>query len=62
MRRRAAAFEPGEVVPQSGLYVCDCGGQHLHWGTDVRGHRFPALPSGCTGHAWGLRKSLYRPG
>lgn len=31
MRRRAAAFEPGEVMPESGLYVCDCGGQHLHW-------------------------------
>lgn len=55
-------FEPGEVVPESGLYVCDCGGQHLHWGTDMRGHRFPALPSGCTDHAWALRKSLYRPG
>ncbi|MCH6163112.1 YjzC family protein [Streptomyces marispadix] len=46
-------FRPGEVVPQSGIYGCDCGSRH-RWSTDVRGHRFPPLPAGCTGSCWTL--------
>ncbi|MEU8775602.1 hypothetical protein [Streptomyces sp. NPDC048606] len=54
--RRTEQWKPGEVVPRSGIYACDCGKEH-QWSrsTDVRGHRFPPLPYGCTGKAWTLR-------
>ncbi|GAA4509608.1 hypothetical protein GCM10023191_071000 [Actinoallomurus oryzae] len=46
-------FQPGQVVPVSGIYECDsdCGHQ---WSTDVKGHRFPPLQDGCSGHGWKL--------
>lgn len=44
------SWHPGEVVPDSGIYECDCGGGH-HRSTYVRGHRFSPLPSGCSGAA-----------
>ena len=46
-------YRPGETVPASGIYECDCGQEH-HWSTDVKGHVFPPLPAGCPGGTWGL--------
>ncbi|MFF7296155.1 hypothetical protein [Streptomyces sp. NPDC008265] len=53
-------WKPGEVVPQSGIYACDCGKEHV-WSksTDVRGHRFPPLPYDCAGQAWTLRTDAH---
>ncbi|UQA90650.1 hypothetical protein [Streptomyces halobius] len=48
------SFRPGEIVPDSGIYECNCG-QHHHWSTDVKGHRFPPVPQGCSGSAWILK-------
>ncbi|MFE0805287.1 hypothetical protein [Streptomyces sp. NPDC058812] len=45
---------PGEIVPVSGIYECDCG-QHHETSTDVAGHRFPPLHDGCTGNGWKLK-------
>ncbi|MFG2895408.1 hypothetical protein [Streptomyces sp. NPDC048248] len=45
---------PGEVVPDCGIYECDCGQAH-HWSTDVKGHRFPPHPQGCSGSTWTLK-------
>ncbi|WP_331727157.1 hypothetical protein [Streptomyces sp. NBC_01213] len=47
-------WSPGEVVPENGIYECDCGADK-HWSTDVKGHRFPPLLAGCPGAAWTLR-------
>ncbi|MFB6477430.1 hypothetical protein ACFCXF_03095 [Streptomyces virginiae] len=49
-------WTPDDIVPQSGIYACDCGKRHL-WSksTNVRGHRFPPLPYVCPGQAWSLR-------
>ncbi|MEU5689665.1 hypothetical protein [Streptomyces venezuelae] len=46
-------FKPGEIVPESGIYECECG-QHHRYSTDVRGHRFPPPHQGCTGTGWKL--------
>ncbi|MGW8396010.1 hypothetical protein ACWGLP_04835 [Streptomyces lydicus] len=53
MSENQATYRPGEVVPQSGIYECDCGKAH-RWSTstDVNGHRFPPLPEDCPGGAW----------
>ncbi len=51
-------WHPGEVVPESGIYECDCGAGH-HWSTDVKGHRFPPLPEGCSGAAWRLQTDAH---
>jgi hypothetical protein len=48
------SFRPGEIVPDSGIYECDCGQGH-HWSTDVKGHRFPPLPEGCSGGTWAMK-------
>jgi hypothetical protein len=48
-------FEPGEVVPVSGLYSCDTSCSH-EWSTDVAGHRFPPMKAGCHGSYWVLRR------
>ncbi|MFF5728227.1 hypothetical protein [[Kitasatospora] papulosa] len=53
MGEEQRSWHPGEIVPESGIYECDCGAGH-HWSTDVKGHRFgPAAqgrrePSGRT--------------
>ncbi len=44
-------FEPGEIVPTSGIYRCT-GCSSRTYSTDVHGHRFP--PSHCTGGKWKL--------
>lgn len=51
-------WHPGEIVPESGIYECDCGAGH-HWSTDVKGHRFPPLPAGCPGGAWALKTDAH---
>ncbi|TQJ85264.1 hypothetical protein [Streptomyces sp. SLBN-31] len=53
-------YHPGEVVPQSGIYECDCGQSH-EYSTDVKGHRFPPLQDGCSGSGWKL-KTAAQPG
>ncbi|WP_432108826.1 hypothetical protein [Streptomyces sp. AA1529] len=45
-------FKPGQQVPVSGIYACDCGQGH-HWSTDAAGHTFPPLP--CAGSTWRLQ-------
>jgi hypothetical protein len=47
-------FHPGEIVPTSGIYECDCGQPH-EYSTDVKGHRFPPLHDGCSGSGWKLK-------
>ncbi|MEU0118648.1 hypothetical protein ABZ137_34440 [Streptomyces bobili] len=47
-------YHPGEVVPESGIYECDCGQSH-EYSTDVKGHRFPPLQEGCSGSGWKLK-------
>ncbi|MFD4973643.1 hypothetical protein [Streptomyces sp. NPDC058424] len=47
-------YHPGEIVPESGIYECDCG-QHHEYSTDVKGHRFPPLHDSCSGSAWKLK-------
>ncbi|MEU5959361.1 hypothetical protein [Streptomyces sp. NPDC047525] len=44
---------PGEIVPESGIYECECG-EHHRYSADVRGHRFPPLSAACTGSGWKL--------
>ncbi|MFD7425919.1 hypothetical protein ACFV6Z_02455 [Streptomyces sp. NPDC059818] len=51
-------WHPGEIVPESGIYACDCGAAH-HWSTDVKGHRFPPFPAGCSGSAWALKTDAH---
>ncbi|MBF4134883.1 MULTISPECIES: hypothetical protein [Streptomyces] len=58
MSEETATWRPGEIVPESGIYACDCGQGH-HWSTDVKGHRFPPLPAGCPGAAWSLRMDAH---
>ena len=52
-------YKPGETVPASGIYECDCGQGH-HWSTDVQGHTFPPLP--CSGTTWRLRTPAHTEG
>ncbi|MFB6962143.1 hypothetical protein ACFCYB_35485 [Streptomyces sp. NPDC056309] len=47
-------FHPGEIVPDSGIYECDCG-QHHKYSTNVKGHRFPPLHDTCSGSGWKLK-------
>ncbi|MCV2460948.1 hypothetical protein OEB94_16825 [Streptomyces sp. ICN988] len=47
-------FRPGEIVPESGIYGCDCGQRH-EYSTDVKGHPFPPLHGACTGSGWRLK-------
>ncbi|MFE9674684.1 hypothetical protein ACFYO5_11290 [Streptomyces sp. NPDC006259] len=51
-------YHPGEVVPQSGIYQCDCGQSH-EYSTDVKGHRFPPLQNGCSGSGWKLKTAAH---
>ncbi|MGW7276480.1 hypothetical protein ACWGH5_39040 [Streptomyces sp. NPDC054864] len=46
-------YYPGEIVPESGIYECECGDHH-RYSADVRGHRFPPLNEGCTSSGWKL--------
>lgn len=48
-------FKPGEKVPTSGIYECDCDGRHPMDSTDVAGHTFPPPPQGCSGTGWKLK-------
>ncbi len=48
-------FKPGEIVPDSAFYQCDAACNH-EYSTDVKGHRFPPLPSGCRGSHWVLKR------
>ncbi|MGX4695160.1 hypothetical protein [Streptomyces sp. JNUCC 63] len=50
-------YHPGEIVPESGIYECDCG-QH-QWSTDVKGHRFPPMHEGCSGSGWKLKAAAH---
>ncbi|WP_018545983.1 hypothetical protein [Streptomyces sp. LaPpAH-108] len=50
----AELFHPGDVVPTSGIYECDCDRAH-EYSTDVKGHRFPPLRHDCGGHGWRLK-------
>ncbi|WP_138733042.1 hypothetical protein [Modestobacter excelsi] len=50
-------YHPGQVVPASGIYRCDDGCGSTYESTDVRGHRFPPLPHGCSGTGWVLEKA-----
>lgn len=45
---------PGEPVPVSGIYECDCAKTH-RISTDVKGHPFPPLPEECSGSVWRLK-------
>ncbi|MFB7734817.1 hypothetical protein ACFC08_10575 [Streptomyces sp. NPDC056112] len=47
-------YHPGEVVPRSGIYECDCGQGH-EYSTDVKGHRFPPLHEACSDSGWKLK-------
>ncbi|MFG2309256.1 hypothetical protein ACGFS9_11390 [Streptomyces sp. NPDC048566] len=58
MDEKQNAWHPGEIVPVSGIYACDCGRGH-HWSTDVKGHRFPPMPGDCTGESWSLRTQAH---
>ncbi|MET8010094.1 hypothetical protein ABZU86_29765 [Streptomyces sp. NPDC005271] len=53
------AYRPGEHVPESGIYRCDCGEIH-EWSTDVKGKKFPPLPPGCHGATWVLQTPAHR--
>ncbi|MFF8996321.1 hypothetical protein ACF09H_41710 [Streptomyces sp. NPDC014983] len=55
---RDQTYRPGEVVPVSGIYACDCAQGH-EYSTDVMGHRFPPLRSGCTGSGWKLKTAAH---
>jgi hypothetical protein len=62
MARRMAeethVYRPGQIVPTSGIYRCAGGdGDHVFESTDVKGHRFPPLPAGCTGGGWELERA-----
>ncbi|MEU4154125.1 hypothetical protein [Streptomyces sp. NPDC026659] len=50
----AQLYHPGDVVPASGIYECDCARAH-EYSTDVKGHRFPPLRHDCGGQGWRLR-------
>jgi len=45
-------FNPGEVVPESGIYICTHCGSRQSFSTDVKGHRFP--PGHHPGAKWRL--------
>lgn len=49
-------FRPGEIVPESGIYECDCG-KRRGYSTDVRGHRFPPLQDACSESGWHLKEA-----
>ncbi|RST04176.1 hypothetical protein E2C00_16605 [Streptomyces sp. WAC05374] len=51
-------WHPGEIVPSSGIYECDCGAGH-HGSTDVKGHRFPPPPAGCPGSSWKVQTEAH---
>lgn len=55
-------FHPGQIVPHSGIYRCDLSddSDHTFESTDVKGHRFPPLPSGCRGTGWVLERATGR--
>ncbi|ELS50830.1 hypothetical protein [Streptomyces viridochromogenes] len=53
-----SVHRPGEIVPESGIYECDCGQSH-GYSTDVKGHRFPPLPGDCTGGGWTLKTAAH---
>jgi hypothetical protein len=51
-------YHPGQIVPTSGIYRCAGGDRdHAFESTDVKGHRFPPLPAGCTGDGWVLERA-----
>ncbi|MEW2289894.1 hypothetical protein [Streptomyces sp. NPDC047841] len=52
---------PVEIVPQSGIYECDCGQGH-GYSTDMKGHRFPPLHEACSGSGWKLKAATSHPG
>jgi hypothetical protein len=49
-------LHPGQRVPVSGFYECDCGTGH-RYSTDVAGHVLPPLPQGCSGTGWRLAEA-----
>jgi hypothetical protein len=58
MAEQPRIHHPGQIVPASGIYRCagtEC--DHVFESTDVKGHRFPPLPSGCGGSGWVLERA-----
>ncbi|MGW8395848.1 hypothetical protein ACWGLP_03990 [Streptomyces lydicus] len=56
--RSEQVYHPGEIVPESGIYECDCA-QHYEYITDVRGHRFPPVHKECSGSGWKLKDAAH---
>jgi hypothetical protein len=52
------SYRPGEQVPVSGIYECDCGQSH-QTSTDIQGHTFPPLPGECSGSTWTLKTAAH---
>ncbi|WP_078865292.1 MULTISPECIES: hypothetical protein [unclassified Streptomyces] len=50
----AKTYRPGEIVPQSGIYECDCEQRH-EYSTDVKEYRLPPLHDRCGGGGWKLK-------
>jgi hypothetical protein len=48
-----AGYEPGSIVPDSGIYKCDAADNHES--TNVKGNRFPPMPHACEGSKWVLK-------
>jgi hypothetical protein len=58
MSEQTHVYHPGQIVPTSGIYRCAGGdGDHVFESTDVKGHRFPPVPTGCTGSGWVLERA-----
>jgi len=58
MADQTQVYHPGQIVPTSGIYRCAGGdGDHVLESTDVKGHRFPPVPTGCTGGGWVLERA-----
>ena len=58
MATHTPLYHPGQIVPTSGIYRCaGDDSDHVFESTDVKGHRFPPLPAGCTGRGWVLERA-----
>lgn len=51
------ALNPGEFVPESGIYRCNGQSGSCPHSVNVEGHRLPPLPSECQGSGWVLETS-----
>ncbi|MFD6874683.1 MULTISPECIES: hypothetical protein [unclassified Streptomyces] len=56
----AKHWKRGEIVPASGIYACDCDGEHLWSGsTDACGQRLTPLPLECQRESWTPRTQAH---